>query len=121
MPDILSNPELVAACGLYCGACKRYLAGKCKGCRENAKATWCKVRACCITNKVETCASCRSNADPSKCKKFNNLISKLFGLVFNSDRSACIAKIKKCGIREYAKIMAENKMPSIKRRNNSIE
>ena len=28
---------MVAACGLYCGACKKYRMGKCTGCHENEK------------------------------------------------------------------------------------
>lgn len=115
MSDIQPNPSLVACCGLFCGACKRYMADKCKGCRENTKATWCKIRTCCIENNLETCAACRSNADPNACNRFNNLISKLFGLIFNSDRAACIALIKKSGIEGYAKIMAEKGKPSIGR------
>lgn len=37
----------VAYCGLYCGACKSHRKGKCPGCRENSKATWCEIRKCC--------------------------------------------------------------------------
>ena len=48
MPAIQVNTDLVAHCGLYCGACKSYLNGKCKGCHENSKAAWCKIRSCCI-------------------------------------------------------------------------
>jgi phage FluMu protein Com len=38
MKQIVSSPELIALCGLYCGACKAYLSDKCPGCRENNKA-----------------------------------------------------------------------------------
>ncbi len=31
MKEIVSDPKLVAYCGLYCGACKRYLQEKCPG------------------------------------------------------------------------------------------
>jgi hypothetical protein len=118
MPDLQPNPNLVARCGLYCGACKSYLTDRCKGCRENAKATWCKLRKCCAENGFATCASCASYANPKDCKLFNNLISKLFGLIFNSARAACIAQIKRCGIEGHAIIMAENKTPSLRRTNN---
>ena len=50
--------ELVARCGLYCGACGSYLKGRCPGCRENVKATWCKVRACCGEHSYASCADC---------------------------------------------------------------
>ena len=56
MKEIVSSPDLVAYCGLYCGACKRYRMEKCPGCRENEKAAWCKVRACCRGNHYSSCA-----------------------------------------------------------------
>ena len=43
MQSITVDPELVGYCGLYCGACGKYLNGKCRGCHDNVKATWCKV------------------------------------------------------------------------------
>ena len=43
MKEIVADPKLVAYCGLYCGACGAYLRGRCPGCIENYKATWCKV------------------------------------------------------------------------------
>jgi hypothetical protein len=115
MPDITINAELVARCGLYCGACKAYLGGKCPGCHENAKATWCKVRTCCTGKGIATCAECSEFADPRACGKFNNVISKLFGLVFRSDRAACIEQIRGLGIEGHARTMAESRRHSIKR------
>jgi len=115
MPVIQANPDLVARCGLYCGACKSYLRGKCKGCRENSKATWCKVRACCAERDIKTCAECTEYSDPRTCKKYNNFMSRLFGLVFNSDRAACIAQIKQLGLGGHATAMAKLERPVIKR------
>jgi hypothetical protein len=37
MKDIVSNQELVAYCGLYCGACRAYRMDKCPGCHDNEK------------------------------------------------------------------------------------
>lgn len=34
MRAIVSNPALIANCGLCCGACKAYLKEKCPGCAE---------------------------------------------------------------------------------------
>ena len=34
------NPEKIAFCGLYCGACRQYLKEKCPGCRKNEKAKY---------------------------------------------------------------------------------
>ncbi len=115
MKGIVINADLVARCGLYCGACKAYLQAKCPGCRENAKATWCKVRACCIEKNIETCAACDECSDPRTCGKFNNVISRLFGLVFRSDRAACIDQIRRVGVEGHARNMAESGRHSIKR------
>ena len=116
MPAIKVNTDLVAHCGLYCGACKSYLNGKCTGCHENSKAAWCKVRSCCISAQIMTCADYAEFTDPKACTKFNNFMAKLFGFVFNSDRAACIAQIKQVGRDGHAKIMAEQARHSIKRK-----
>lgn len=89
---------------------------KCLGCSKNVKASWCKVRTCCIEKKSDSCADCKDYKDPSTCKKLNNFISKIFGLIFNSDRKACIAQIKKIGISGHAQKMAIEKRQSIKAR-----
>lgn len=115
MPDIEANAELVAYCGLYCGACKSHLSGRCGGCHANSKATWCKVRSCCIEKHIKSCAECTEFQDPGACAKYNNFMSRLFGFVFRSDRAACIAQIKRLGLDGHAKAMAELKTQSIKR------
>ena len=115
MKEIVSDSTLVAYCGLYCGACKSYLKGKCPGCQKNEKATWCKVRSCCQENKYTSCASCETHTNQDDCKKFNNFISKIFGLVFKSDRKACLKQIEKLGIQGHANNMANSKRQTIKR------
>ncbi|MGD0279537.1 MAG: DUF3795 domain-containing protein [Smithella sp.] len=115
MKEIISDSKLVAYCGLYCEACKRYLRGKCPGCRENSKAAWCKVRACCINNKYSSCAECKEFPDPNDCKMFNNFISRIFAFIFGSDRAACIGQIKEIGIHGHAEKMSELKLQSLKR------
>jgi len=116
MEAIRTDPKLIARCGLYCGACARYLKGSCPGCEQNTKATWCKVRSCCNAAGFATCANCKSTSNVRDCSKFNNFISKLFGLVFNSDRAACIEKIREIGLEEYAVYMASRGCPSLPRR-----
>lgn len=113
--DIVSNPELVAYCGLYCGACGSYRGGRCPGCRKNEKATWCTVRTCGQENRHTTCADCREFQDPNQCKKFNNLISRIFGWVFHSDRAACIVQIHALGVCGHADEMARTQRPTIRR------
>jgi hypothetical protein len=115
MKEIVADPKLVAYCGLYCGACGSYLKGRCPGCHENANATWCKVRSCCRTEGYATCADCKPFASAMDCRKFNNLISKLFGLIFRSDRAACIHQIKSLGIAAHAEKMAASKSQTIRK------
>lgn len=99
------NPNQIAYCGLYCEMCKVYQKGKCVGCKsDEKKAEWCKLRTCCIEHGHQSCADCQL-MPIEDCKKFNNFFSKLFGLLYGSDRKACIAKIKDSGYEEYAKLM----------------
>jgi len=112
--EVKVNQELIAYCGLYCGACGKYQSGKCPGCRLNEKATWCKIRVCCTDNGYHTCAECTKN--PHDCKKFNNFFSKLFALIFKSDREACLRRINEIGEVDYAREMAEKKIMTIKKK-----
>ena len=115
MRQIASDPNLVAYCGLYCGACRAYLNEKCPSCHVNAKATWCKVRTCCIAGQRSSCAECKDNSDPMACSKYNNFMSKIFGFIFRSDRAACIRQIKEIGITGHAENMASSKRQTIKK------
>lgn len=115
MKQPVKDTGLVAFCGLYCGACRAFLSGHCPGCRENTKAAWCKIRVCCMDNKYTTCADCREFEDVNDCKKFNNLISKTFALVFRSNRRACIEQIRTGGIEKHAEIMTDAKRHSLPR------
>ena len=108
--------ELVAYCGLYCGACGSYLKGRCPGCRENAKATWCKVRTCCQEHAYASCADCVDHPDPAGCGRFNNVISRVIGFVLNSNRRACVLKIRELGPQGYAAFMAAQRRQSLPRR-----
>ena len=114
MNAITVNAELVAHCGLYCGACGAYLKGRCPGCHENRKATWCKVRSCCTERKQATCAECTDYPNAMDCRKFNNGISKVIGFLLRSDRAACIRQIKQLGVKGHAEDMAQNKRQTIK-------
>jgi hypothetical protein len=115
MKEIVKDVDLVAYCGLYCGSCKSYLKEKCPGCHENSKAAWCKVRSCNVEHGYKSCADCTEFSNPKECKKFNNFISKIFGLVLGSDRAACIEKIKVSGYDDFAQFMTDNKLQTIKR------
>jgi hypothetical protein len=115
MTSVVTDPKLVAYCGLYCGACRAYRKGRCPGCAENEKAGWCKIRACCIENDYTSCAACTQFANVADCKKFDNFLAKVFGFVFRSDRKACIARIKEIGAEAYAAEMAAQGRQSIRR------
>lgn len=115
METIKNDIKLIAKCGLYCGSCGKYTSGKCPGCAENAKATWCKIRSCNLENSYSSCADCKEFANPNDCKKFNNFVSKIFAVVFKSDRPACIAMIKEKGYENFAAYMSSNGLQSIKR------
>ncbi len=112
---IEADADLVAYCGLYCGACRSHLRGRCPGCHLNTKATWCKVRLCNIEHRYLSCAQCAEFPNPGDCRKFNNFVSRMIGFVLRSDRPACIAQIKAIGIQGHAGNMAQNKRQSIKR------
>ncbi len=116
MKEIIADTKLIAYCGLYCGSCSRYLKESCPGCAENKKATWCTVRSCNMEHGYASCADCKEYTNAMECKKFNNLISKLFGVVFKSDRNACIEMIKTNGYQNFSIYMSENKLQSIKRK-----
>ena len=115
MREIVADPNLVAYCGLYCGACGSYLKDRCPGCHENERATWCKVRSCCIEHEFASCAVCEEFSDPMDCSKYNNFMAKIFGVIFRSDRAACIRQIGELGIEGHAENMAQNRRQSIRR------
>ena len=115
MKEIVNDLNLVAHCGLYCAACKRYLQEKCPGCQKNEKASWCQVRTCCATNHYQSCADCKEYENARDCKKYNNFMSKVFGFVFRSDRDACVRMIKEQGYEKFTVYMTENKLQTIKR------
>ncbi len=116
MKDITANQDLVACCGLYCGACRSYLKGRCPGCRENVKASWCPQKKCCATRRHATCADCAQFADVADCKHFNSLIARALGLLFNSNRPAGVRKIRELGATGFAAFMAEKKRMKMPRR-----
>lgn len=115
LKKIVADKSLIAYCGLYCGACKKYLKGKCLGCHQNEEASWCKVRNCCMENSYLSCADCKDFLDQNECKMFNNFISKVFAFIFRSDRKACIDLIKEKGYGEYAHKMTSKEEMTIKR------
>lgn len=113
MKKIVADRNAIGACGLYCGGCRKYRKEKCLGCHNNEKATWCKIRKCCIDKGILTCAEC--DCDVKHCHIHNNFIGKLFSLLFNSNRAACISFIKQYGEQAFAEKMTKHGMMTIKR------
>lgn len=115
MKGIAVDESVIAFCGLYCGACGKYLKGKCPGCMKNEKATWCGVRSCCLENEYRSCADCKTFDDPDDCKKFDNFFARVFGFIFRSDRRACICMISDKGYTQFAEYMAKEGLQTIKK------
>ena len=95
----------VAYCGLYCAECRSFKKGSCPGCYDNEIASWCEIKKCCISNGYSTCADC-TIMPLNECKKYNNLIAKIIGFVFRSDRAKCVEKIKEIGVEKFASEMS---------------
>jgi len=73
------------------------------------------VRACCLENSYSSCAECKTTPEPRDCKKYHNLIARLFGLIFRSARRACILQIREMGLQGHAETMADRQTPRIRR------
>ncbi len=107
--------NLISYCGLYCGACTRFKKSKCPGCEQNTKASWCKIRTCCIEKNIASCAQCDEFTDVKVCRKFTNPVSKLFEFVFRSDRRKGIEHIRQKGPEAFAQFMSSKGWVSIKK------
>jgi len=108
------SEQLIAYCGLYCGACPSFTSGKCDGCRSNSAKSAvvykaCQVKPCCVENGFFTCADCTIYASTKECKKYNPLLLKIASWVESSDRSKAIKMIKEKGRAEFAAFMEEKK------------
>ncbi|CAK7069023.1 MAG: hypothetical protein PARBA_02665 [Parabacteroides sp.] len=113
-PTYQPNADYVAACGLYCGACRSFIKKQCPGCRANVKAKWCKIRQCNQEHGYKSCADCTVSSIDT-CKKFNNFMGKIFSVLFRSDRSACIRRIQAVGYDTFASEMHGKGQQTIKR------
>ncbi len=100
------NGDPISACGLFCGACRAFLKGKCAGCLADGKYDWCAVRRCCLEHGWQSCAEC-TEMPLDACRKFNSFIGKIFGFVFRSDRRGCIERIREVGPEAFAAEMRQ--------------
>ncbi len=94
--------KIIARCGLVCSDCGMYKKQKCQGCHcEKPMALNCKVKPCANEHCYSTCAECAEFDDLKNCKKLNNFISKIFALIFRSDRIGNLNKIRELGLDEF--------------------
>ena len=113
------NPE-IAACGLF-AELPQFGKEVLSGCRPNEKASWCKVRACCIEHGWQSCAEC-TLMPPQTCQKFDNFIAKVFQVVFRSDRRGCVERIREVGTAFAAEMRLSKLQPSgAKNSNKGLE
>ena len=106
------NENLIAYCGIYCGACPSYKSGDCEGCRAKSEKSSvrykaCAVKPCCIENEFFTCADCTIYASTKECKKYNPFLLKIASWVEKTDRSKAIEMIKIKGLAETVAFMEE--------------
>jgi len=117
--EINKDENLIAHCGLYCGACPSFKSGKCDGCRGNSAKSAvmykrCKVKPCCADNGFFTCADCTIYASTKACKKYNALFPKIAAWIESSDRSKAIEMIKIKGRTEFLTFMADKNWVTFK-------
>lgn len=105
--------QLVAFCGLYCVNCGRYRKGKCPGCKDNQKATWCKIRTCCLEKDIANCSACDTYNDPKECGKFNNILSRVIEMISGTDRSLCIRYLQNKPVEKFVEMMNDTERMNI--------
>jgi hypothetical protein len=118
MENNIQNKNLIAYCGLYCKNCSKYKQAKCAGCEKNEKASWCTIRTCCIEKGIQSCAQCSDFQNPSECKKYNNVFSKVIQFVTRTDRELCVKLIKEEGREAFISYMDKFGKMSLPRNKN---
>ena len=102
MKETANNSQLIAACGLYCGACKKFLNEQCAGCQPS--------------EEDNPGLGQPLSKGFQRCKIRNNFVGKIFAFLFNSDRTACIHYIHEHGEEAFAEKMAKEKQMTMKRK-----
>ena len=108
------KPEnlIVAYCGLVCSNCGMYIKGKCQGCHSDKPMnTNCKMKACAIEHEYVTCADCQDYEELQDCKKLNNIVSKIMGFVFRTDRIGNLYQIRELGLEVFKEKKFEEGKP----------
>ena len=98
----MSEELMLAYCGLVCNECGAFKKQKCEGCHsEKPLNKRCKVKRCAMDKDITTCADCDEYEDLAKCRKLNNFISKIFKLIFKSDRLGNLTLIRQNGTEKF--------------------
>lgn len=63
----------------------------------------CKVKKCCIDRQFSTCAECNEFANLRECRNLHNLISRIFGFIFRTNRIGNLNRIRELGIDQFTK------------------
>jgi hypothetical protein len=116
LKELTADKRRIAFCGLYCGACPKFLQEKCPGCAANEKAAWCKTRLFAMKKMYESCASCREFSELRQCPLLDNFVSRAIGFLLNSSRIACLERIRATSPDQFAQEMAVRKAMTIPRR-----
>jgi hypothetical protein len=71
--------EAIGCCGAYCGTCKAFSSGDCKGCKlgyadgtRNLSSAKCKIKICCIQKGFISCADCATYETCETIQDFHN-------------------------------------------------
>ena len=54
-----------------------------------------------MDHKYDTCADCKDFQELRKCKKLNNIITKLFGFISKTDRIKNLNRIREIGLEKF--------------------
>ena len=61
-----------------------------------------------MDNEYDTCADCTDFQELRECKKLNNIISKIFGFIYKTNRIESLNRIREIGLEKFK---AENVEP----------
>ncbi len=97
-----SSGKIVAYCGLVCSECGAFKKLKCQGCHSDRPMFKnCPVKKCAVSRSYCTCAECGDFEDLKGCRKLNNLVSRIMGFVFRTNRIGNLRRIREIGLERF--------------------
>lgn len=76
----------VGFCGAYCGTCRALIENTCQGCKlgystgnRDIKKAKCKMKVCCVTKGLDSCADCESYESCRIIQEFHNRNGHKYG------------------------------------------